>query len=149
MFKVQLENIVPDIIFMVFLCICTVFDISKKEIPIYMILVGIISSLGVNIWQIFAGAISVTGVGVSFLPGLFFLLISFCTKEKIGYGDGLILIMSGLVLGFYRCFLGLCISLICSSVFALFLLVFHKAKKDSELAFIPFITIGMGVSFFV
>ena len=114
-----------------------------------MILVGIISSLGVNIWQIFAGAISVTGVGVSFLPGLFFLLISFCTKEKIGYGDGLILIMSGLVLGFYRCFLGLCISLICSSVFALFLLVLHKAKKDSELAFVPFLTIGMGVSFFV
>ena len=149
MFKVQLENIFLNIIFMVFLCICTVFDIRKKEIPIYLILIGIISSFGVNIWQIFEGTISVTGLGISFLPGLFFIIISFFTKEKIGYGDGLILIVSGLVLGFYRCFLGLCISLICSSVFALFLLVFHKAKKDSELAFIPFLTIGMGVSFFV
>ncbi|MCH5256908.1 MAG: prepilin peptidase [Lachnospiraceae bacterium] len=138
-----------NIIFIIFLCTCTVFDIRKKEIPIHLILIGLISSFGVIMWQIFEGTVSVTGVGVSFLPGLFFLLISFFTKEKIGYGDGLILIISGLILGFYQCFLGLCISLICSSVFALLLLVLHKVKRDSKLAFVPFLTIGIGVSFFV
>lgn len=149
MFKVRLGNIFLNIIFIIFLCTCTVFDIRKKEIPIHLILIGLISSFGVIMWQIFEGTVSVTGVGVSFLPGLFFLLISFFTKEKIGYGDGLILIISGLILGFYQCFLGLCISLICSSVFALLLLVLHKVKRDSKLAFVPFLTIGIGVSFFV
>ena len=149
MFKVRLGNIFLNIIFIIFLCTCTVFDIRKKEIPIHLILIGLISSFGVIIWQIFEGTVSVTGVGVSFLPGLFFLLISFFTKEKIGYGDGLILIISGLILGFYQCFLGLCISLICSSVFAMLLLVLHKVKRDSKLAFVPFLTIGIGVSFFV
>lgn len=149
MFKVRLGNIFLNIIFIIFLCTCTVFDIRKKEIPIHLILIGLISSFGVIIWQIFEGTVSVIGVGVSFLPGLFFLLISFITKEKIGYGDGLILIISGLILGFYQCFLGLCISLICSSVFALLLLVLHKVKRDSKLAFMPFLTIGIGVSFFV
>lgn len=149
MFKMQVESRLVKVVFIIFLFICAVFDIKKKEIPIILIIIGIISSFGINIWQIFKGTISIAGVGASLLVGVFFLLISFCTKEKVGYGDGMILIVSGLVLGFDRCFLGLCISLILSSVFALLLLLLRKVEKTSGLAFVPFLTIGMGVSCFV
>ena len=149
MLKVQIENNFIMTVFIIFLSVCSVFDIKRKEIPAILISIGLISSFGINIWQLFEGTISVADVGTSLLPGLFFLLISFCTKEKIGYGDGLILIVSGLMLGSYRCFLGLCISLICSSALAVFLLMLHKVEKNSGLAFVPFLTIGMGVSIFV
>lgn len=149
MFKMRIDNVFFNIGFIIFLSACAVFDIRKKEIPISLILAGLTVALGINIWQIFEKTIFIADIGFSLLPGLFFLLISFCTKEKIGYGDGLILIVSGLAIGFYQCFLGLCISLICSSVFAIFLLILRKVEKNSGLAFVPFLTIGMGVSFFV
>ncbi len=132
-----------------FLCVCSVFDIKKKEIPLVLILVGLILSFGISLEQIFEGNLSLAGICCSLLPGLFFLLTGFCTKEKIGYGDGLILLAIGPVLGFSQCFLGLCVSLMLSSIAALFLIVFRKAKKESSFAFIPFLTIGMGVSIFV
>lgn len=149
MFKMQIVSKFIQIVFIIFLGTCAVFDIKKKEIPFVLIIIGVISSIGINIWQIYEGRLSVASVGISILPGLFFILISFCTKEKVGYGDGLILIVSGLVLGFYQCFLGLCISLLFSSVFAMLLLILHKAERNSTVAFVPFLTLGMGVSLFV
>ena len=144
----RIGEVFVKVVFIIFLSACAIFDIRKREIPISLIMLGLISSFGINMWKLFEKTIFAADIGISLLPGLFFLLISFCTKEKIGYGDGLILIISGLVLGFYQCFLGLCISLICSSVFAIFLLVLHRVEKNSGLAFVPFLAIGMGVSFF-
>ncbi len=140
---------VIKILLILFLGICAIFDIRKKEIPLILILIGIVFSSGINIWQIYDKNITVADVGAALVVGVFMICVSFCTRERIGYGDGLILIVSGLMLGFYQCFLGLCISLVFSSVYALFLLLIHKADKDSGLPFIPFLTVGTGVSFFV
>lgn len=149
MFKVQVGGSVIKIFLILFLGICAVFDIRKKEIPVILILIGIVFSSGINIWQIYYKNITAADAGAALAVGVFMICVSFCTREKIGYGDGLILIVSGLMLGFYQCFLGLCISLVFSSVCALFLLMTHKAGKDSGLPFVPFLTVGMGVSFFV
>lgn len=138
-----------EVIIFALLCICSVFDIRKKEIPLIILSAGFLTALGINIWHIWNGLESVSGMAVSVLPGAFFMLISFCTGEKIGYGDGLLLIVMGLLIGFGRCFLVVCVSLIFSSAFALILLVFCKAGRNSRLPLVPFLTIGMGVSFFV
>ena len=149
MFKVQVSGSVIKIVLMLFLGACAVFDIRKREIPIILILIGIVFSSGINLWQIYDKSITIADTGTALVVGVFMICVSFCTRERIGYGDGLILIVSGLMLGFYQCFLGLCISLVFSSVYALFLLLTHKASKDSGLPFVPFLTVGMGVSFFV
>ena len=145
----QVGSSVIKILLIFFLGTCAVFDIRKKEIPIILILIGIIFSIGINLWQIYDKNITIADVGAALVVGGFMICVSFCTREKIGYGDGLILIVSGLMLGFYQCFIGLCISLVFSSVCALFLLITHKACKNSGLPFVPFLTVGMGVSFFV
>lgn len=149
MFKMQVgDSLMRGIAFGI-LGICAIFDIKKKEIPVVFVFIGIFTALGFDIWQMWNGKISITEMGFSFLPGIIFLFISFYTKEKIGYGDGLLLIMSGLYVGFYQCLLTVCISLVFTSVFALILLVLHKAGKNSEIPFAPFLAIGMGVGFFV
>lgn len=141
--------ILMEVIIFVLLCICSVFDIRKKEIPLIILSAGFFAALGIDIWHIWKESASVAEMAASVLPGVFFLLIGFCTGEKIGYGDGLLLIVMGLFLGFGRCFLVVCISLVFSSAFALVLLVFCKAGRNSRLPLVPFLTIGMGVSFFV
>lgn len=145
----QINSILVEVPVCVFLCICSVFDIRKKELPLLILIAGILAALGIEMWCIWKGLETVAGIAESLLPGVFLLLLSFCTREKVGYGDGLLLIILGLFLGFYRCFLVLCFGLIFSSVFALILLLFCRAGKNSRLPLVPFLTIGMGVSFFV
>lgn len=149
MFQMQIVNVLMEVILFILLCICSGFDIRKKEIPLVILIAGILTGLGIELFQICKGLTSIAGAGTSLLPGAFFILLSFCTGEKVGYGDGLLLIMSGLFLGFSKCFLVLCISLVLASAFALVLLVFRKAGRDSRLPLVPFIAVGMGVSFFV
>lgn len=128
-----------------FLCLCAVFDLKKKEIPLILIGIGIMGGAGLNAWLLWEGMLSIEEIGISLLPGIFFVLASWGTKEKIGYGDGLILFITGLFAGFYKCFLGVCIGLVFSAVFAVLLLIIHKAKKDSRIPFVPFLAMGMGV----
>lgn len=145
----QIDSIFTETLVLVLLCICSVFDIRKKELPLLLLIAGFLAALGIESWCIWKGLETVAGIAESLLPGVFLLFLSLCTREKVGYGDGLLLIILGLFLGFYRCFLILCVGLIFSSVFALILMLFCKAGKNSRLPLVPFLAIGMGVSFFV
>lgn len=149
MFEMQIGSRFMEGIAFVFISVCAVFDIRKREIPLMMLIFGICTALGMNLWQIFNGALSMAEAGFALLPGVFLLFISFCTREKVGYGDGLLLLISGLLIGFYSCCLSFFIGLICSSICALFLMVLRKAEKNSEMPFAPFLVIGLGVGFFV
>lgn len=153
MFKMRIGmetgNAVIEGIAFAYMCVCAAFDIRHREIPLLWILSGIAAAAGINIWRIAEGTVTITAAGLSLMPGIFFLFIGFGTKEKIGYGDGLLLLAAGLFLGVYRCFLALSIGLVVSAAAALFLLVLHKADRNSRIPFIPFLLTGMGVAFFV
>ena len=145
----QIEEMFTEVMAFVFLCICAVFDVRRKEIPTILIGIGLAGAFVVNVWGIMSEVISFAEIGLCLLPGIFFSLTSFCTKEKVGLGDGLMLLVIGLFIGFYRCFFVLCISLIFSSAFALVLLLLRRVRKESRIPFAPFLVVGMGVGFFV
>lgn len=145
---VWLENGVTEGIALIYMSVCAVFDIRHREIPLLLIIVGVMAALGIDIWWIGEGAVTVVETGIALLPGVFFLLTSSFTREKVGYGDGLLLIILGLLLGAYRCFFILSIGLIFSAVISLFLLLLHRAGRHSRIPFAPFLVLGMGVVFF-
>ena len=147
MFKMQIESNFIKGAVLIFLSICTVFDIRRKEIPLVLAGAGMTAAVGFMIWQKGNGTVLAEQILLSLLPGLFFLLVSWCTKEKVGYGDGILLLITGLTVGFNQCFTGLCISLFLSAFFGVLLLLFHKAQKNSRIPFVPFLTMGMGVCF--
>lgn len=80
------------------------------------------------------------------LPGLFFLFLSKATKEQIGYGDGLLLVILGISLGIEH--------MVWLLLLALFLVFFAAAcfflrgKRKERIPFTPFLFLGMAVSFF-
>ena len=83
---------------------------------------------------------------LSVLPGAAFWLISLLTAEKVGYGDGWILVMIGLFTGLRRCFLILLVGLMAESAVVLILLAVRKISTDREVPFVPFLLMGMGVA---
>lgn len=133
-----------EILTFVFLGICAVYDGLEKEIPLAVVWLGIITAIVLHI-QGLAGDGTWKAAVLSVVPGVAFWLVGLISGEKVGYGDGWVLVMLGLFMGLWKCFLILMIGLISGSLVVLILLVFKKVSKDYQLPFVPFILFGMGV----
>ena len=128
---------------LIFIMICTITDIRKREIPLTMII--LFSCLSLVIAKIRGEEGGWFSFLYSMAPGVFFLLLSFCTRQSIGYGDVLVILVLGLYVGYRKCIMIVAIGLVASSVYALVLLVCRKVKGKSRIAFVPFLAIGWGV----
>lgn len=133
-----------EFVLFLFLAVCAVFDGLYRQIPLIVVWLGMFAAVCLQI----CGVMGETGIfmtAVSLVPGVVFFLLSFLTGEKVGYGDGWVLLMIGLFLGVYRCFLILFVGLLAESAVAMVLLAFKKIRRDKEIPFSPFLLLGMGV----
>lgn len=130
------------IISFTFIAICTAADIRRREIPmIIIVLFGVISLFYIGIW----GEREWLDIAYSLIPGAFLLLLSLCTRESIGYGDGLVTLVLGILMGWKGCMTAVFIGLLASAVFSMALLACRKVKGKSRIPFVPFLAIGLGV----
>ena len=134
-----------EILLFLFLAVCAVFDGLRKQIPLAVVWLGMLTAICLRLTGIM-GEEGVTAALLSLIPGAGFFLLSFLTREKVGYGDGWVLLMIGLFSGFSRCFLILLIGLLLESMVAVVLLLLKKVKRDKEIPFSPFLRLGMGVT---
>lgn len=133
-----------EVLLFLFLGICAVFDGVEKKIPLAVIWLGIITAIVLHIEGIIGDG-SWWDIGMSVLPGMIFWMLSFVTHEKVGYGDGWMLVMTGLFTGLWKCFLILMVGLVSESLSVLVLLAFKRISKDRQIPFAPFLLFGMGV----
>lgn len=133
-----------EILLFFFLAVCAVFDGLQKQIPLAAVWLGMMTAICLRVGGMM-GEVSLPSMALSLVPGAVFWLLSFVTREKVGYGDGWVLLMIGLFLDLPRCFLILLAGLLIESVTALVLLVFRKIRRDKEIPFCPFLLLGMGV----
>lgn len=133
-----------EVLLFFFLGICAVFDGMEKKVPLAVIWLGIITAIVLHIEGII-GDRSWWDMGMAVLPGMIFWMLSLVTYEKVGYGDGWMLVMIGLFTGLWKCFLILMVGLVSESLSVLVLLAFRRISKDRQIPFAPFLLFGMGV----
>lgn len=133
-----------EIVLFLFLAVCAVCDGIWKRIPIAVVWMGMLTAVLLRL-EGAMGEASWLAAGLSLAPGVMFWLLSFLSEEKVGYGDGWVLLMIGLFLGAGRCFLILLTGLMAESFVVLLLLAFRKVHRDRQVPFIPFLLLGMGV----
>lgn len=75
------------------------------------------------------------------------LLISILTQGSIGGGDIKLLASCGLMLGYSNVLLGTFLAIVLGGLYGIFLLTLGKKHKKDALPFVPFIAIGLGVSY--
>lgn len=127
-----------------FLGICALFDCRKKRVPLAVILAGIILAFFCRLTGIVRDTVWESML-LAVLPGILFLLLAFLTREKVGYGDGWMLIMIGMFVGARKGMLILLVSLVMESIAVIILLACRKITREEEIPFAPFLLLGMGV----
>ena len=82
-----------------------------------------------------------------FAASLPLLLISILTQGSIGGGDIKLLASCGLMLGYSNVLLGTFLAIVIGGVYGIFLLTLGRKHKKDALPFVPFLAIGLGLSY--
>lgn len=130
------------IIAIVCMGVLAIADVKEKAVPsIFLMIFGVIAV----IYAVLNREKEWMNILYSLIPGIFLLMVSLCTKESIGYGDGWAVAALGLLIGAEACLLTVCAGLAVSAIFSLILLALHKVNGKSRLPFLPFLMVGLGV----
>lgn len=76
------------------------------------------------------------------LPGVFLLIAGWSTKQQVGYGDGIVLLVIGIYLGFSASLSILLTALLLIAPVSLFYIVCRRAGRKKQLPFVPFLFAG-------
>lgn len=145
MFVQGVENdMIESVIITIFLIFGSIWDVRKKCVPLVYLYAGgivavgylFIKSLMVRNADIWLCAICGTGCG------LFCLFLAFVSKEQIGYGDGWIVGIVGMLSGIKTVLAVFVTAMFGMATFSLLLLVFKKGNRKTELPFVPFLLFG-------
>lgn len=123
--------------------VCAMTDIrqkiiAKKAVGIYFIL----ALLGHGI----DGMVSIGEILSGIIPGIACILLSRLSREAFGYGDSMLILGCGISLGMGPCMEVVVWAFFFSGIWSLLLLVLRRANRTSEIPFVPFLLMGLGVA---
>lgn len=122
----------------------SVWDLKKKCIPFYYlycfggVVVCYLLIKGLVKQNVEILLVALKGA----IPGGISLLLSYVSKEQIGYGDGVVIVFIGMLLGISKVVGIFWIALLLLVFFSVCLLIAKKAKKKTEVPFLPFLLLG-------
>lgn len=125
-----------------FLAMLSLEDIREKRISVRRVIIGAVAAA---ICQFIDGQTSGITIVDSLIPGIVLLLLSVMTKESIGIGDGIVVMMLGLWIGGQMAFLVVCLAVWTAGIFATICLI---RKKRELIPFVPCLLMGMEVLLF-
>lgn len=116
----------------------SISDLKEKRIS--LLITGFYAVIGIG-YQIINKQMG-SWIIVSLIPGLLVLTFAKVTREKIGYGDGILLLSLGCYLNIEEMVLVCMIAVCLAGIIALILLVFFHKGRDYAIPFVPFLLCG-------
>lgn len=123
----------------VFGACCSVTDCIRQRIGAWTLWAGAAAGLCVTIHRLTEEGGNPAGVFASLVPAGMFLAMSLLTEGKIGKGDGLMLLVLGLLLGWRLCLSVLCTACLLAGILAGIGMLAGKLQRSSRLPFAPFL----------
>lgn len=127
-----------SILFVVYLFVVSILDIARKHISMGLLVAGGFLGIMACFFRIYGRNESWVILMAGVLPGLIFLLLSFLSN-MVGYGDGIVVCVLGVLVGLRRCMALMGISLLLVAICGIVLLILKKASKDTKIPYIPFL----------
>lgn len=131
--------VIKEIVLLAGLGIMSVEDIRKKGIKrLWLIGLGIVGL----IFTIADAEVLYVSFLLRFVPGVVFVLLAWATREQIGMGDALLILVMGWYLNAIELVDVCLLAFFIAGLVALVLLVVIKKSKKFELPMVPFIFAG-------
>jgi len=133
------------ILLITYLLILSFSDIRSQKIPVVILKIGI---LGVLIWLsaecfVFTPPseriIRVVTALLGALPGTFLVLLSYYS-DKVGRGDGIVLLTIGFTESCTFTMILICLACICLALLSGILMCFRMVNGKTRMPYIPFVT---------
>lgn len=121
-------------------------DVKQKSVPWWIIVPGIILSLACSV--IFGGFLF-TKLLTSLIPGIVLLGISVGIKDSIGMADALLSMIIGITTGLKYAICILLAAFMLAALVSLILIVVKKAGRKKKIPFVPFLSAGTILCFFI
>ena len=114
-------------------------DLRKKTISDQYLWFGGMAGIFYSLIQMITGRVIWEERFRAYLPGLLILVIAKITGEKIGYGDGWVVLILGSFLGLFEIYVMLQFAFILAAVVSVGLLCTKKAGREYRIPFLPFL----------
>lgn len=143
------------IVTVIFLSACSWNDIKKKRINKCMIAFFLAATVLLSFVSGVSGTemaetadmneLNLFGINrliFDMIPGLICIVLSCASKQSLGLGDSLLILITGMAVGYWSCFSILLIAVFGSILWAGYLYIKGKASWKTEIPFVPFLLVG-------
>ena len=135
----DLFPVVSEIVLLIFFFAAAIIDFQTGRLSIWFLISGMAAGL---LLRFLSSGFSIKEFLFALIPGTALFLIALLTKQAVGYGDCLLILITGIFLGPERTILQFFISLLLAGGFSILLLVLQKKGRREDLPFAPFLLAG-------
>ncbi len=121
------------------LFLCTLQDLYKRKVYLWMM---VLAAVMLVVCIVFTKEPVLTDRIGGMLIGIGVMILSKATRGKIGMGDGYLLCVTGLGLGFWSNLELFALGLFFAAILSILLLILRVIQRKSSIPFIPFLMIG-------
>jgi leader peptidase (prepilin peptidase)/N-methyltransferase len=127
---------------LLFLLTGSVLEIRKKTVPILLLAVSGAAGVLIRLicWK--TGGYNIMEMFMGILLGAVFIGISLISDGKIGMGDALAILTTGIYLGGRAATLSVLDAMIAASFVSIIILFLRKGTRNTALPFLPFLFLG-------
>lgn len=122
--------------------ICAIEDIRWRKVRLLNLL--IFGVLGV-VLKCVSKSFEPMDMFFGFLVGVFVLIVSVLSREQIGKGDAVLLMVSGIYLGFWGNAILLFVSSTLAGIKGLFMMIRNRKNLKKKMAFVPYLTFSYAI----
>lgn len=134
--KNNMTNYVEVIVIIIFLLICSYYDI--RESVIYTNVCTVFALFAI-LFELVVVNEEMIVLFCGIMPSVFIFIISIISNESIGKGDALIFFVIGIMFGIVKSMLIFLIALVITVFYSMPLILFKQKKLKSSIPFSPFI----------
>lgn len=123
--------------YLIWLAVC---DMRKLRVPVLSLVIGMIGTIAIVVIECDSSPRGTVEVFLGVLPSIFLLVLAWLT-QKVGYADGTVLLMIGMLYGYGTTVFILCMSVMLLALTSGILLILKKASRNTLMPYIPFLAV--------
>ncbi|MBQ9606487.1 MAG: prepilin peptidase [Lachnospiraceae bacterium] len=127
------------VLLFIFLITGTISDLRSRSIPVLLFI--IFGMTGVTEY-IISGDRSLMNEAFGVILGVVFIAISVISESKLGMGDALAVLVTGIYLGGSEAACAVLYAMLMTALFSVIILALRKGNRTTALPFLPFLLAG-------